>query len=834
MADIQHPFTPSIADLRRRHGDKPLPAAVLINDLFRTHSEYAPRISRPIQIPENSSEVATVDEWLVRVGVHYRPSALDVLHGRLVIIGLALTSPEIRDHLMRRSLLEAVAAEIKEGVAWLLTPQAQKDWRQIEAAWNPRAAALDDEDEDLESFQAWLQSKRRPQSEVHQASGSHGQGEGTSQAAAVSPGGATAGTAGIVLEGPTLAEVPADTRGYVSDEKTQPDLPSHAGYDFQNQSAAGAVVEYVQSNVQAPIQQQAQPDLPPLAKGEPSTPPAAAMNQETVPAHPDDPAVLDTLARRPFARCIAGRMDEVWKGRDRRPTRRGEADTGSGGAFMLHLHGPWGSGKSSILNFLRDELQDEQRDPKERWVVVEFNAWRHQRIRPPWWALIRDVYAQSARQLPLLPSLWLRVRWWAWRVRADWLPVAAAAVIITVAALVILGAIDLFPAPPDPTAGTPASRQADEATWKGVDLALKVLTGLLAAWGVISTAGRSLAFGSARAAQTYTDLKSDPLGPIVRLFQRLTGRIGRPIAVFIDDLDRCDGKYVVELLEGIQTLFRTAPVTYVVAADRKWICASFQQGYKDFGDDIGEAGRPLGYLFLDKLFQVSASVPRPAPQVQRAYWATLLRAAGTTDAGALEERRRQAEQQAQREVRDLKTTEELQAFVQAAADPVQEEGRRAVAAQRITTPEAQRETQKHLLEGFADLLEPNPRSMKRLVNAYGLHQATHFLEHRHVAPNALARWTIIELRWPLLADHLSSHPESLAALGTDGDGVPAALKPLFRDPEVTAVLHGGAGATLDEPTLRQIVGSVDARQAGEPAAAAASDSLMFEMEAGDE
>ncbi|HEU4880915.1 MAG TPA: P-loop NTPase fold protein [Longimicrobium sp.] len=556
-----------------------------------------------------------------------------------------------------------------------------------------------------------------------------------------------------------------------------------------------------------------------------------SRSEETVPAHPDDPAALDTLARRPFARCIANRMDEVWKGRERRPSRRGAADTGSGGAFMLHLHGPWGSGKSSILNFLRDELQDEKRRPEERWVVVEFNAWRHQRIRPPWWALIRDVYAQSARQLPPLRSLWLRVRWWAWRVRADWLPVAAAAALITVAVLVISGVLKPAPAP------------AEDAAWKGVELALKLLTGALAAWGTVFAVSRSLAFGSARAAQTYTELKSDPLSPIVRLFQRLTASIRQPVAVFIDDLDRCDGKYVVELLEGVQTLFRTAPVTYVVAADRKWICASFQQGYRDFGDDIGEPGRPLGYLFLDKLFQVSASVPRPAPEVQRAYWSALLRAAGTADAATLEARRQQAEAVAEREVGNRKTTEALQAFVQAAADPVEQEGRRAVAAQRITTPEAQRETQKHLLEGFADLLEPNPRSMKRLVNAYGLHQATHFLEHRHVAPDALARWTLIELRWPLLADHLESHPETIAAVdgGAEPAGIPDALKPLLRDEALRDVVRGGAAAPLDEAALRQIVGSGDARTPAqgdvrgdaEPDAGAAADDIpMIAIEGG--
>jgi KAP family P-loop domain len=44
--------------------------------------------------------------------------------------------------------------------------------------------------------------------------------------------------------------------------------------------------------------------------------------------------------------------------------------------------------------------------------------------------------------------------------------------------------------------------------------------------------------------------------------------VNRPVVVFVDDLDRCESKYVVEFLEGIQTLFREAPITYVVAADR--------------------------------------------------------------------------------------------------------------------------------------------------------------------------------------------------------------------------------------------------------------------------
>jgi hypothetical protein len=132
----------------------------------------------------------------------------------------------------------------------------------------------------------------------------------------------------------------------------------------------------------------------------------------------------------------------------------------------------------------------------------------------------------------------------------------------------------------------------------------------------------------------------------------------------------------------------------------------------------------------------------------------LLRAAGSTDPQALDQTRKDAEAAALNTVKHVHTQEALEAKIdQVRHDPVQEQAMRAAAAKQITRGEAQCETE-HRLQRFADLLEPNPRAMKRLVNAYGLHQATHFLEGRRVSPDALARWTILELRWPLLADML--------------------------------------------------------------------------------
>lgn len=506
---------------------------------------------------------------------------------------------------------------------------------------------------------------------------------------------------------------------------------------------------------------------------------------EQVRTYSDDPARLDELGRRPFAEVIGQRLDAFWKNK-----------TKEAGAFMVNVDGPWGSGKTSVLNLLRTHLQDRKKDP---WVVVEFNAWRQQRLRPPWWALIKDVYRQSAaswRQIGIR-SLWLRAHWLWWRAGVDWGP-AILAISVIVLAIELTWIV------------------VEDSAPNAANLALTILAAIGAAGATVFTFLRSLALGSARAAQTYTELRSDPLSPILLLFRRLVRATHNPIVIFIDDVDRCDTAYVIELLEGIQTLFRNESVAYVVAADRKWIVTCFEKTYETFSSAIGEPGRPLGYLFLEKVFQVSATLPLLPREIQQRYWSGLLLRGGAV---VSDEERKKAEAEALASLRQLPQQTKEQYDVKIAevkGDPVKEPAMRAAAAKQITSAAAQ-EVLKHRLEPFAELLEANPRAMKRLLNAVGFHQATHFLEGRSVSLEAMARWTIIELRWPLLSDYLAGDPSKIDAIGDSKTaGVPKELRKLFGDPEVTRVIKETFKgiAPLDAATVRGIVGTAIAQHAG--------------------
>jgi hypothetical protein len=506
----------------------------------------------------------------------------------------------------------------------------------------------------------------------------------------------------------------------------------------------------------------------------------------------DDPAMVDALERGPFAAVLATRIVEI---RNSERTDDPEGDR----AFMVHLHGPWGSGKSSILNFLRKELQ---RPGQERpALVVPFNAWKQQRMRPPWWALMNTLYRRAMER----PGRWgerlcLWWTWWSWRWRAEILPIMLVALGVSALTFAILSA----------------------TTLGEVETAVKIGGAAAAAVGGIYAYSRLMIFGSQKAVQAYADLTTDPYRRVVALFNRLVSRIRQPLVVFVDDLDRCDSDYVVELLEGIQTLFRHAPVTYVVAADRKWICSSFEKKYGDFSATIGEPCRPLGYLFLDKLFQISAEMPRLTREVQAAYLAALLREEASGDTAIAPEIMAEAEEKVsgitdEAELHKLIAEEEAQpvaAGEQQESHDFQRALRRAAALQ-ITSAVASSETE-HRLQKLAHLLEPNPRSMKRLVNAVGMAQARGILEGRTASPETRARWAMLSLRWPVLADFIADHPGAIAhwkktkgkarraAAGADW---PPAVRALQDDRTVMEVVGGeGEEGALTPDTLAPLLG----------------------------
>ncbi len=521
--------------------------------------------------------------------------------------------------------------------------------------------------------------------------------------------------------------------------------------------------------------------------------------EETLPIHQDRPAEVDELGRKTFAEALALRLRGMQNEKNKAPS------------FMLHIHGSWGSGKTSLLNFLSEELK--HADSSSPWVVVNFNAWMYQRLGSPWWWLMQAVFQQGARQLWRIDpwrSVALRSREFMWRfVRTGWPPylttlLALALVLWIVRLNSFFGLLDFGPNQVAVGSGKIVlAPLADIARSVSAIIAL-----IITVWGLIFALSRSLFQGSTRTAKLIMESTRDPMKTITDHFKDLVEKIGHPVAIFIDDLDRCQGNYIVELLEGIQTLFIEAAVTYVIAADQRWVSASYDKAYETFSDTLEELGRPLGFLFLEKAFQLSTSVPPMSQAVQAEYWQHLIQ----TNKEEYREKLTQAKADAEQRLQGKHTEKEILDEViriSNRGDIIDELAIRQVAVKRLASPEIEVHTEQGL-KAFAPLLEPNPRAMKRLLNAYGIQRSIATLTGVDIESRQLALWTIIVLRWPLLSEYLEDHPEMVKYIATYlpvreqlPDGIPPNMRKLFQDERVCNVVRGKQiGTSLDEEVIR--------------------------------
>lgn len=119
-----------------------------------------------------------------------------------------------------------------------------------------------------------------------------------------------------------------------------------------------------------------------LPSGEPNDPPAANPQTEGEGDWPVETLAGDRMGRAEFARSVA---DEILAA----PVE---------GGFVMGLTGPWGVGKTSILNMAMDALDD-------RALVVQFNPWMFSGTEALIGPFFREVASQLGEKKPALKAL---------------------------------------------------------------------------------------------------------------------------------------------------------------------------------------------------------------------------------------------------------------------------------------------------------------------------------------------------------------------------------------------------------------------------------------------
>jgi hypothetical protein len=329
--------------------------------------------------------------------------------------------------------------------------------------------------------------------------------------------------------------------------------------------------------------------------------------------------------------------------------------------------------------------------------------------------------------------------------------------------------------------------------------------------GVIWTAAqyisKTLLPGSASSAENFLKFGKDPLETVRKHYKRLLKRIRRPVIIFIDDLDRCNQEYVVGLFETLNNLFSDAHAFYVIAADREWLYACFESVYEDFTESLQEPGRRLGYLFLQKSFQLSIKVPMMTEEVVKVYIEAMSQLGKEELASSIESLQKQATE----EFRDAASEEQIiQKLDMVPKNTLEEQVYRSAAVRQTAEKKIEEETEVYLRD-FASLLEPNPRAIKRLVNAYGIYRALAILSGLNTFDPAgkeqFVLWIILSLRWPMLAEYLEEHPAMVAAFikSKAKTNVPESLQPLIEDSHLLRVIKG-RNVNLDATAIERFYG----------------------------
>jgi hypothetical protein len=309
---------------------------------------------------------------------------------------------------------------------------------------------------------------------------------------------------------------------------------------------------------------------------------------------------------------------------------------------------------------------------------------------------------------------------------------------------------------------------------------------------------------------------TDPMEDLLRRYAFLVRSTKTGMVVLIDNLDRCHASYVVEMLEGIQTLLRNLPearrlpgrrqprrpplVAFIVAADRGWLCDSYLNVYQEFEASAHEPGRPFGLSFLDKIFEFVLRIP-------------------TVPAAMSVAARADQRVAPPNPFRDCETELQIRATLWAAENPLgptlRHETHRPLPRLRkyaveqladielVSDPRRQTTDTAQHLDRLLAFLDPGPAVQRQLETAYCVNRtqqllAGHAVDADERAIGRLGLWTILELKWPLLADHLSRHPHHLEHMAkeTAPHGIDDELKLVFEEPLARELALGVADVRL--------------------------------------
>lgn len=345
--------------------------------------------------------------------------------------------------------------------------------------------------------------------------------------------------------------------------------------------------------------------------------------------------------------------------------------------LAIGVSGRWGSGKSSLMNLLKKNLENYGSRP------VWFNAWHHQKEEQLLAALLQAIKTQAVPTLPAGLGFRLRLAWV--RLQRHWFRIALAAAFVF-----LVYRLEVFLHQQAAVASFLNSLLAGKLAEGLRDLLpqnlLTIVTGSAALLKVLS-AGLT-AFGTDPASLLSSISKGTRVKDLAaqtsfrerfaQEFADVTQALGKKrMVILVDDLDRCRPEKVREVLEAVNFLVSSGDCFIVLGMARDMVehCVglSFREvvdtlGWESMGLSLPEIERVISEtertvakgsnpppsvadgrrgtetlakrrafarLYLDKLIQIEVAIPEPTSGQKRLLFQTEGEASGQESKGEL-------------------------------------------------------------------------------------------------------------------------------------------------------------------------------------------------------
>jgi predicted KAP-like P-loop ATPase len=393
----------------------------------------------------------------------------------------------------------------------------------------------------------------------------------------------------------------------------------------------------------------------------------------------------------------------------------------------IGVYGDWGGGKSSIMQMLRDDFDNEDAAEKEEGgryagvAVLYFNGWLFEGYDDAKAALLSSILTELRDHKRFGPKL--KERAGKLLKRVDYMRGIR---------MLLTGAV----------VGSVA------AATGGVGLAA-ILPAL--ATGALSGAKGSASDAVKDAIEKRVETDPDEALSDIRQFRddfakMLAESDIKTLVILIDDLDRCSPERIIENLEAIKLFLNVPNTAFVIGADRRIIRQAVAWRYRDafrtFRLPEGEAD-PTDRLvddYLEKLIQIPYRLPRLSPSEIETYL-TLLFCKRHLDlplySKVCEASRKQRDDD---RYSTFSQTNALEVLKGSDFPPVLSETLRIGAS---------------IASQITDVLQGNPRQVKRFLNAFFLRRKlADVAKLDEVKDDILVKLMLLEYAAPKLFDKL--------------------------------------------------------------------------------